>query len=234
MEITAKRRIKDLPLSERPYERCESEGVSALSEAELLAIVLQTGTKTESAVGLAERLLLQSPEQSLAGLAKMPYQGLTAIHGIGRVKAIKLMAILELAKRLSRINFKHRPVFTKPETIAEYYMQQLRFLTVEQVYVLFFNTKCIFLGDKLLTIGTVNSSLLSPREIFIEAVQRQAVNIILVHNHPSGDPTASREDVAITTRVAQAGKILEIGLLDHIIIGDNRYFSFKENGCAPF
>ena len=104
------------------------------------------------------------------------------------LKAIKLLAILELAKRLSGTSFRKRPVFTEPGAIADYYMQKLRFLTVEQVYVLFFNTKCIFLGDKLLTVGTVNSSLLSPREIFIEAVKRNAVNIILVHNHPSGDP----------------------------------------------
>ncbi|MDE7297876.1 MAG: DNA repair protein RadC [Lachnospiraceae bacterium] len=233
-QIEERHRMKDMPVSERPYEKCERHGTSALSEAELLAIVLQTGTRRESAVELAQRILLQNPEQSLLGLAGMSYQELTALRGIGRVKAIKLMAILELAKRLSGMSFRKKPVFTEPGAIADYYMQKLRFLTVEQVHVLFFNTKCIFLGDKLLTVGTVNSSLLSPREIFIEAVKRNAVNIILVHNHPSGDPTASREDIAITSRIAQAGRLLEISLLDHIIIGDNRYFSFKESGCAPF
>ena len=233
-QIRAKHRMKDLPASERPYEKCERMGTSVLSEAELLAIILQTGTQLESAVELAQRILRQNPEQSLAGLAGMSYQELTALHGIGRVKAIKLLAILELAKRLSGTSFRKRPVFTEPGAIADYYMQKLRFLTVEQVYVLFFNTKCIFLGDKLLTVGTVNSSLLSPREIFIEAVKRNAVNIILVQNHPSGYPAASREDAAITSRIEQAGRLLEIKLLDHIIIGDNRYFSFKESGCAPF
>lgn len=227
-------RMKELPVSERPYEKCGREGAQALTDAELLAVILQTGTRTESAVTLASRLLLQNEEKNLLGIAKMSFLELTAIHGIGRVKAVKLMCILELAKRLSRMNFTSRPVFTEPSAIADYYMQSLRFLTVEQVRVLFFNTKCIFLGEKLMTIGTVNSSLLSPREIFIEAVKREAVNIILIHNHPSGDPTASREDIAMTARIAQAGKLLEIQLLDHIIIGDNRYFSFKEEGCTPF
>ena len=226
--------MKELPASERPYEKCEREGTEALTEAELLAVILQTGSRTETAVALASRVLMQTREQNLLGLAKMSYKELTAIYGIGRVKALKLMCILELAKRLSKINFTARPVFTEPSVIADYYMQSLRFLTVEQVRVLFFNTKCIFLGEKLMTIGTVNSSLLSPREIFIEAVKMEAVNIILVHNHPSGDPSASREDIAMTTKIAQAGRLLEIQLLDHIIIGDNKYFSFKEEGCVPF
>lgn len=226
--------MKELPISERPYEKCEQDGAGALTDAELLATILQTGTKTETAVALASRVLLQSKERNLLGLAKMSFPELTAIHGIGRVKAAKLMCILELAKRLSRMNYSSRPVFTEPSAIAGYYMQSLRFLDVEQVRVLFFNTKCIFLGEKLMTVGTVNSSLLSPREVFIEAVKREAVNIILVHNHPSGDPAASREDISMTARIAQAGRLLEIQLLDHIIIGDNRYFSFKEEGCAPF
>lgn len=227
-------RMKELPVSERPYEKCEQKGAEALTDAELLAVILQTGTKTETAVALASRVLLQNEEKNLLGLAKMSFRELTAIYGIGRVKAVKLLCILELSKRLSRMNYADRPAFTEPSAIAAYFMQSMRFLDVEQVRVLFFNTKCIFLGEKLMTVGTVNSSLLSPREVFIEAVKREAVNIILIHNHPSGDPAASREDMAMTARVAQAGRLLEIQLLDHIIIGDNRYFSFKEEGCAPF
>lgn len=226
--------MKELPLSERPYEKCEREGAGSLSDAELLAILLQSGTRRETAVELAMRLLMQSPEKNLSGLARMNFKRLTAVHGIGRVKALKLLAAFELMKRLAREDFGERPVLANPASIADYYMQSLRFLTVEEVHVLFFNTKCIFLGEKRLSVGTVNASLISPREIFIEALQREAVNIILVHNHPSGDPTASREDIHLTVQVAQAGKILEVRLLDHIIIGDNRYFSFKENGCAPF
>lgn len=227
-------RMKELPVSERPYEKCEQKGAEALTDAELLAVILQTGTKTETAVALASRVLLQNEEKNLLGLAKMSFRELTAIYGIGRVKAVKLLCILELSKRLSRMNYADRPAFTEPSAIAAYFMQSMRFLDVEQVRVLFFNTKCIFLGEKLMTVGTVNSSLLSPREVFIEAVKREAVNIILIHNHPSGDPAASREDMAMTARMAQAGRLLEIQLLDHIIIGDNRYFSFKEEGCAPF
>lgn len=226
--------MKELPVSERPYEKCEQQGADSLSDAQLLSVILQTGTRTENAVSLASRLMLQTGEKNLLGLSRMSFQEMTAVSGIGRVKAVKLQCVLELSRRISQMNFQAHPVFTNPAVIAEYYMQSMRFLTVEQVHVLFFNTKCIFLGEKLLTIGTVNSSLLSPREIFIEAVRREAVNIILVHNHPSGDPSASRDDISITARVAQAGKLLDIQLLDHIIIGDNRYYSFKEEGCSPF
>ncbi len=226
--------MRELPLSERPYEKCERAGAESLSDAELLAILLQSGTRKETAVELAKRLLLLSPEKNLSGLAKMTLKRLTAVHGIGRVKALKLLAAFELMKRLSREGFGEKPALTSPTAIADYYMQRLRFLSAEEVHVLFFNTKCIFLGEKRLFVGTVNASLISPREIFIEALQREAVNIILVHNHPSGDPAASREDINLTIQVAQAGNLLDIRLLDHIIIGDNRYFSFKENGCTPF
>ncbi|MBQ9119963.1 MAG: DNA repair protein RadC [Lachnospiraceae bacterium] len=228
--LAEKRKMKELPESERPYEKCEQNGVQTLSDAELLAVILQTGTRNETAVELATRVLAQSKEQNLAGLARMSYPELVRIHGIGRVKAIKLLCIAELSGRLSRTSFRKKPVFTEPAAIAEYYMQSLRFLEVEQVHVLFFNTRCIFLGEKLITTGTVNSSLVSPREIFIEAVRREAVNIILVHNHPSGDPNASKDDMAITSRIAQAGRLLDIHLMDHIIIGDNQYLSFREKG----
>ncbi len=226
--------MKELPFSERPYEKCERDGTESLSDAELLAILLQSGTRKETAVELAKRLLLLSPEKNLSGLAKMTFSRLTAVRGVGKVKALKLLAAFELMKRLAREDFGERPILKNPSAIADYYMQDLRFLSTEEVHVLFFNTKCIFLGEKRLFVGTVNASLISPREIFIEALQREAVGIILVHNHPSGDPTASREDIHLTVQVAQAGKMLDIRLLDHIIIGDNRYFSFKENGCAPF
>ncbi len=226
--------MKELPFSERPYEKCERNGAQSLSDAELLAILLQSGTRKETAVELANRLLLLSPDKNLSGLAKMPYGRLTAVRGIGRVKALKLLSVFELLKRLSREGFGEKPVLQSPGAIADYYMQSLRFLSVEEVHVLFFNTKCVFLGEKCISVGTVNASLISPREIFIEAVQREAVGIILVHNHPSGDPAASREDINLTVQVAQAGRMLDIKLLDHVIIGDNRYFSFKENGCTPF
>ena len=225
-----KLKMKELPESERPYEKCESAGAEALSDAELLAVLLQTGTKTETAVALATRVLAQNAEKNLAGLARMSYSELVQIYGIGRVKAVKLLCAAELSRRIARCSFGKKPVFTEPAAIADYYMQSLRFLKVEQVHVLFFNTRCIFLGEKCITVGTVNSSLVSPREIFIEAVHREAVSIILVHNHPSGDPTASREDLMITSRIAQAGRTLDIQLLDHIIIGDNCYLSFKEKG----
>ncbi len=164
----------------------------------------------------------------------MDFGRLTAVSGIGRVKALKLLAAFELMKRVSREGFGEKPVLKSPASIAEYYMQRLRFLNVEEVHAAFFNTKCIFLGEKRLSVGTVNSSVVSPREIFIEALLREAVGVILVHNHPSGDPTASREDIHLTVQVSQAGRMLDIRLLDHIIIGDNRYFSFKESGCSPF
>ncbi len=226
--------MKELPISERPYEKCEREGAQSLSDAELLAILIQSGTRKETAVDLARKLLMQNPEKNLLGLARMDFGRLTAVSGIGRVKALKLLAAFELMKRVSREGFGEKPVLKSPASIAEYYMQRLRFLNVEEVHAAFFNTKCIFLGEKRLSVGTVNSSVVSPREIFIEALLREAVGVILVHNHPSGDPTASREDIHLTVQVSQAGRMLDIRLLDHIIIGDNRYFSFKESGCSPF
>lgn len=226
--------MKALLESERPYEKCQRAGAEHLTDAELLAILLQTGTKKASAIELARSLLGSVSEQNLLGLSRLNFSELTAFSGIGRVKAIKILAVLEISNRIARQSFGTKPVFDCPSAIADYYMQSMRVLDVEKVYVLFFDTKCRFLGDKLLSVGTVNASLISPREIFIEALRRQAVHIILLHNHPSGNPAASREDVAITVQVAEAAKILEISLMDHIIIGDNRYFSFRESNYAPF
>lgn len=234
MNQFSNRKMKDWIPTERPYEKCERFGVENLTDAELLAIILQTGTKEYSVLELSQRVLEKCPEPNFAGLACMSFKDLTAIYGIGRVKALKLQVITEISKRMSQTNRAPKLQFRDPAAIAGYYMQKLRFLDVEQVYVLFFDTKCNFLGDKLMTIGTVNSSLVSPREIFMEAVERQAVYLVMLHNHPSGDPEASNADIQITERVFDTGKMLDIQLLDHIIIGDNRYFSFKESGCYPF
>ena len=151
-----------------------------------------------------------------------------SIPGVGTVKAIQLKCIGELSRRMARQKAKERLSFNAPDTIAEYYMEELRHLEQEVLLCMMLDTKNHLLGEKRMFLGTVNASLVSPRELFLEALRYQAVNIILVHNHPSGDPTPSREDVLITQRVHQGGELIGIHLLDHIIIGEHTYMSFRE------
>ena len=152
------------------------------------------------------------------------------IKGIGKVKAIQISCISELAKRLSKASYQEALCFSEPDTIARYYMEDMRHGKQEQMKLLMLNTKAKLIGETNISKGTVNASLITPRELFIEALQKSAVYIIIIHNHPSGDPTPSREDLLITKRIFDAGKLIGIELLDHIIIGNNRYMSFREEG----
>ena len=152
------------------------------------------------------------------------------IKGIGKVKAIQISCISELAKRLSKASYQESLCFSEPDTIARYYMEDMRHGKQEQMKLLMLNTKAKLIGETNISKGTVNASLITPRELFIEALQKSAVYIIIIHNHPSGDPTPSREDLLITKRIFDAGKLIGIELLDHIIIGNNRYMSFREEG----
>lgn len=225
------RTIKELPESERPYEKFEQYGAQALSDAELLAVIIRTGTRKERCVELTSRVLTYSVHcQGLMSLYHMTMKELMQIRGIGRVKAIQLLCIAELSKRLHRASFREGICFNHPKIIAEYYMEQMRHLNREQVMLALLDSKARLIRSLTLSIGTVNSSMLSPREIFLEAVKAEAVSFILLHNHPSGDPSPSREDILITKRVQESGELLGISLLDHIIIGDKRYISLKESG----
>lgn len=223
--------IRKIPFEERPYEKCLSLGVDSLTDAELLAVILKSGTKGESSIDLARKILsLSTHEKSILGLCHLSMHELIKVKGIGKVKAIQILCLLELSKRIAKKSAGNSLLFTSPKTVADYYMEEMRHTEKEKLIMVMLNTKCKLILDKLITMGTVNSSLISVREIFVEALKVDAVNIILVHNHPSGDPTPSKEDIVVTKKIKEAGILVGISLMDHIIIGDNCYQSFKEKG----
>ena len=209
---------KELPESERPYEKFWKYGATALSDAELLAIVIKSGSSKMTAVDVARSFLSQK-DRNLMNLYEMSYDEMKKIHGIGDVIAMQLKCIAELSTRIA--NTRH---------FAEYYMEQLRHEQQEKLIVCMFDSKCKWLGDSVVTTGSVSSSIVPPREIFICALEKKAVHIVMVHNHPSGRAVPSGEDNTVTARIAEAGKLLGIALSDHIIIGDRTYFSYREAG----
>lgn len=217
-----------------PYEKFELLGPSSLSDAELLAIIIRTGTKEKSPVELGHQILgLGSENGQWAGILSLEHltlEELMAVKGIGKVKAIRLKCVTEFSKRIVRQGFGSGVCFQTPAIIAEYYMEQLRHLEEEQILLVMTNNKNQLLKDCIISKGTVNMSVISPREVFLTAFKMRAVHIILVHNHPSGDPIPSKEDFELTQRIHEAGQLLNIPLVDHIIIGDNSYISFKELG----
>lgn len=221
--------VKELPKSERPYEKAEEYGVEQLSDAELLAVIIRTGSQKLRSVDLAYQILNHKPQYP--GLLSLYYttkEELMKIHGIGKVKAIELLAVAELAKRLTRKQRKQSLSFRSPEMIAQYYMEQLRHQKREKLMLILLDGKNKAIKEMVISEGTVNASMASAREIFIEALRYEAVYLILLHNHPSGDPTPSRQDETITKIIKEAGDLLGIPLLDHIILGDCCYVSLKE------
>lgn len=222
-------KIKDLPESERPLEKFLSKGAEALSDAELLAIILRTGARNVSALALAGDILA-STGYGILGVYHMSFEALTGIKGVGRVKALQLKAVGELSRRIVKASVPSGVSFLEPATIASYYMEDMRHLTQEQLLVAFLNTKGVLIKEEVITKGTVNMSIVSPREIFICALKCEAVSVVMLHNHPSGDPAPSRQDIEATLRVREAGALMGVSLIDHIIIGDNNYISFREEG----
>lgn len=223
--------IKNMPLTMRPYEKFKMIGAEKLQDEELLAIILRSGTKGRSSIELAKELLnLSNVQKGLLGLQHLTVAELMDLPGIGEVKAIQIKCICELSKRIAKSNSFHLLEFDRPDTIADYYMEELRHEEQESLICMMLDTKNHFLGDILISKGTVNASLVSPREIFLAALSYHAVNIILIHNHPSGVSTPSEEDLLITNRIQQIGYMLGIILLDHIIIGDLTYCSLRQEG----
>ena len=223
--------MKELPDSQRPYEKCRAAGPGSLSDAELLAALLRSGTQGQTALDLAQRLLARRGERDgLSAVFHLPFRQLTQIPGIGPVKAVQLLCIGELARRIAKASAQEGIRLDRPEAIARYFMEDLRYKKQEEMVVAMFNTKGRLLRETVISRGTVNASLVTPREVFLEAMRQEAVYVVLLHNHPSGDPTPSREDIRLTKRMQEAGDLLEIPVLDHIIIGDNCYLSFKERG----
>ena len=223
--------IKDLPKEQRPYEKCLKNGASSLSDSELLAVILRTGTKENSSLSLANEILSQMKDSAYPGLPGILHSSipdLMRIHGIGKVKAVQLKCIGELSRRIAVTAARPHIRWNSPQSIAEYYMEKLRHEEQEQICCMMFDTKSHLLGELTVTKGTVNISVITPREIYLEALRYHAVGITLIHNHPSGDPTPSQEDYDLTVRMQRAGDLIGICLLDHIVIGDQKYFSFRE------
>lgn len=220
--------IKDIPVEDRPRERLIKYGSEALSNSELLAIILRTGTKSETAIDMATRLI--SSNEGLKFLSSCTIQELSQVKGIGQAKASQIKAAVELGKRLKNYRIDNKIKINSPEDIADLVMEDMRYLKKEHLRVIFLNTKNIVIDVKDLSVGSLNASVVHPREIYSEAIRRSSAAIIICHNHPSGDPTSSQEDINITRRLYEVGKLVGIDLLDHVIIGDGCYISLKEKG----
>lgn len=220
--------IKDMPLETRPRERLLREGAGALTDMELLAILLRTGTATASAMELAAAILGRFG--SLRALVSASAEELSDLKGVGPAKAALLQAALEIGRRIAGSGEEVRPVIRSPEDAAGLVMEEMRHLDREHFRALLLNTKNQVIAREVISIGTLNSSTVHPRELFKNAIKRNAAAVILIHNHPSGDPAPSSEDLAVTGRLVEAGRIIGIEVLDHLIIGDNRFVSFKAKG----
>jgi len=222
--------IKEMPKDERPRERLEFYGAPALSNAELIAIALRTGTKRENAIVLSQRLL--TTFHGLGGLSRASVQELTGVSGIGRVKAVQIKAAMELGKRVMFAPDGDRIQITCPGDAANLLMSDMSAQMQEQLRVILLDTKHRVLRHLMVYQGNVNASIVRVAEVFREAIKDSAVAIIIAHNHPSGDPTPSAEDVRVTEELVRAGKMLDIEVLDHIIIGKQRFLSLKERGMG--
>ncbi len=224
-------RIADMAEQSKPCEKAEQYGIQCLSDAELLAVILRSGTRAENVIDLAHRLLNLDPQHpGLAGLNFLSLKELKELPGIGSVKAVQVKAVAELSRRMAKEKTRGSICLNSPETIAAYFREDMRYLTRERVYAVFFDTAGKLIREVQISEGTVNRALISPREIFVEAVSCGAVSFVLLHNHPSGDCTPSREDRYITVHLRELGEMMGITLLDHIIIGGNQHTSFAELG----
>jgi DNA repair protein RadC len=219
--------IKDLPLYERPREKLCKYGVSSLSNAELIAVIIRTGHKEDTAIDLANRLLSMD-NSGISYLAYATVEELTSIKGIGTCKAAQILAAIELGKRISSHGGEDKIKVDSPLIVVELLMEEMKYLKKEYFKIIILDTKNQIISIENISIGNLNSSIVHPREVFNIAIKRSANSVILVHNHPSGDPTPSTEDINITHRLIDAGNIIGIKVLDHIIIGDNKYISFKQ------
>ena len=226
--------IREMPEGDRPRERLKERGAAALTDAELVAILLRTGMKGQSAVQLAQVLIQKFV--SLDELARASVEAIAGTKGVGETKAIQLKAAFELARRLSSRTRDKQPSISSPEDAATLMREDMRTLDREEFWVLLLNTKNGLIKKCPTSRGSLNASIVEPREVFKDAIAASAASMILVHNHPSGDPTPSAEDVTVTKRLVKAGELLNISVLDHIILGhrttgrDRDFASLKELG----
>ncbi len=220
-------RIIDMQKEERPRERLIKKGPSALSDSELLAIILRTGSRKENVINLSHRLL---KEYNIKQLSQINIAQLMSVHGIKESKAAQIAACFEIARRLESFKEAEKPRVSSPEDVYRWIYPKVREQKKEMFIELCLDTKNRIIREDIISVGSLNSNIVHPREVFKLALTESAANIIVVHNHPSGDPTPSREDIEITKKLARTGEIMGITVLDHVIIGDRRHFSMKEAG----
>ncbi len=226
-------KIKELPEMERPYEKLEAYGEKNLSNAELLAVIIKTGTKNETSVEIANKIIKLNPNEDkgdLNFLREISLEELKNLKGIGRVKAIQIKAICELAIRMNKPSNYRKVQIKRPNDVAKLLMSDLRFEKRELVKVIIMNNKNIVLKILNAAIGSGNFATLNIQYILSETIKMNAPKIILVHNHPSGDPTPSKVDIDITAKLKKAAELLRIELVDHVIIGNMRYQSIMQEG----
>ena len=218
--------IKELPEEERPREKLLKSGSSSLSNAELLALVIRTGTRERTAVELAQDIL--NYFGGLKSLVNLSVEEIEKIKGVGPAKGTRINAVIELSKRLYRATMEESVIIENPDDVAKLVMPELRYMKQEVFKLILLDTKNEVIAMPVITKGGLTSSIVHPREVFKEAIRRSSASIILVHNHPSGLPDPSGEDIKITRRLIEAGKIMGVEVLDHLVIGDGIYTSMKE------
>lgn len=223
-------RITDMDETERPRERLAQVGAEALKTAELLAILLRVGIQGENAVQVGERILQEC--QGLSGLHRISYDELCQHKGVGPAKAAQIKAAIELGNRLAKLTPDERPTIHGPKDAADLVKYEMSALEQEELWVLNLDTRNHLLDTDKSYRGSLNASMVRVGEVFKGAIRRNAASILVVHNHPSGDPTPSPEDVALTRAIVQAGKLLDIDVLDHLVVGGNRFVSLKERGMG--
>lgn len=220
-------RIQDMRENERPRERLMKSGPESLSDSELLAIILRTGSMKENVINLSQRVL---STYNLKQLSQITHTQLMKLHGIKESKAAQILACFEIARRLESFHEETKPKINSPEDVYKRLYPGLREHKKESFIELCLDTKNQILKEEVISIGSLNANIVHPREVFKTALAESAAHIIVVHNHPSGDPAPSREDIEITKKLVETGKIIGIDVLDHVIIGDGRHFSMKEAG----
>lgn len=218
--------VKEMPYNERPRERLRKCGVSSLADHELLAIIIRVGCNNTSAIDVAKEIIFQY--ESLDKLNEATIEELKNIKGIGEAKAIAILAAIEFGKRIS-VPISSDVMLTSPLESYNYLKSTMQHLTQENLVCVFLNNKSQVISQKTITIGTINHTIFNPRDILKWALKLTAIAIIIAHNHPSGNPEPSIEDVTVTKKLIQAAKLMDILIVDHIIIGKNRYYSFLEN-----
>lgn len=220
--------IKEIPLNDRPREKMAANGAAVLTDAELIAILLRTGTAEKSAIDIASEMTADGGlYKRLAGITRL--NELTNIKGLGQAKAATVLAALEIGRRIASAKPLEKIHLSCPQDVADFLMPRLRYAAKEQFVVILLNSKNKVIGTEVVSEGSLSSSIVHPREVYAPAILHHAAAIMVAHNHPSGDPKPSFEDEEVTRMLSRSGKVLGIPMIDHVIIGDGNYYSFLEN-----